>query len=80
MGRKSSNLLVSEISYCSVSGGGHMHGVRALVAFFSFCGCVVVGRNAVLRNLIALWSDPKSIDCVDSQSSVVFQNRLLTRK
>ena len=61
--------------------GGHLG--RAV------CNCVVVergrgfvgvlGRSAVLRRRKALWSEPRSIAIVDSQSLTVFQNLLFAK-
>jgi len=36
-------------------------------------------RRAVLRRYKVLWSDPRSMVVLDSQSCIVFQNRVLTK-
>ena len=72
------SLVVSVCSYNGISVGGHL--VEMFVGrLFRLGAPFLVGlRSIVLRSRSALWSEPRSIAFVDSQSAVVFQNRWLT--
>jgi len=57
-----------------MSVGGHLvRNMLGVVVVGRMRFCAVGVRSAMLRNQSALWSDPRSIALVDSQSFTVFQ-------
>ena len=75
----SSSDCVSFVSYDVMFSGGHRAGGLCFGVFVPVAACALE-RTAMLLSLRALWSDPRSIMFVASQSFSVFQKRWLAKK